>query len=65
MGEKKSLVLFTGDKSFSSKQKSLERLSETTSKGLKRTNFQLQDVESPQSFRKSIWSHVISFPSAL
>jgi len=33
----------------------------TTSKGLKRTNFQLQDLLSPKSCRKCIWPRVIVF----
>jgi hypothetical protein len=36
----------------------------TTSKGVKRTNFQLQDLLSPQSCRKCTWLRVIIFPSA-
>ena len=50
--------------SFSFKRESHESLSGTTSKWLKRTSFQLQDLQGPHSCRKCIWPRVVSFPSA-
>ena len=62
--EKKCSVLFYWRRSFSFKRESHERLSGTTYKGLKRTNFQLQDLQSSKYCRKCIWPLVISVPSA-
>jgi len=50
--------------SFSFKRETHVSLSGNTSKGLKRTNFQLQDLQSPKSCRKCVWPRVISVPSA-
>ena len=59
-GREKSVPHFL----FSFKRESHESLSATTSKGLKRTNFQLQELQSPKNCRKYIWPSVISVPSA-
>ena len=62
--EKSVTYFFYWRLSFSFKRESHESLSGTTSKRLKRTNFQLQDLQSPKSCGKCIWSLVISVPSA-
>jgi len=61
--EKKCSIHFYGRLSFSFKRESHES-SSGASKGLKKTNFQLQDLQCPKSYRKCIWPRVISVPSA-
>ena len=60
----KCSILFYCRWCFSFKREAYESLSWTTSKRLKRTNFQLQDLQSPKSCRKCIWPRVIGVPSA-
>jgi len=62
--EKKKIVAFYWRWGFSFQREFHENFSGTTSKGLQRTNFPLQDIQSPQSCRKCIWPRVISFLSA-
>jgi len=63
-GREKSVpYFFIGDEAFPL-NKNLMSLSRTTFKGLKRTNFQLQDLQSPKSCGKCIWPCVINVPSA-
>jgi hypothetical protein len=62
-GREKSVpYYFIEDEAFPLRE-SHECLSGTTSKGLKRTNFQLRNLQSPKSCRKCIWLRVISVPS--
>jgi len=61
---KKCSIFFYWRWSISFQRESHEGLSGTTSEGLKRTDFHLQDLQSPQSCRKCIWPHVVSFPIA-
>jgi hypothetical protein len=63
-GRKKKLhTFFYWRWSFSFKGQSFESLSGITSKWLKGTNFQLQNLQSPRSCGKYIWPRVISFPN--
>jgi hypothetical protein len=62
--EKSAPYFFIGGEAFPLGENLMQVYPGQHPKGVKRTNFQLQDLQSPQSCRKCIWPRVISFPSA-